>query len=235
MLGGLAGPCKAASGPVFILWGGRGARNPFAAPCGRWGPPVKPCRHCPSGGPLPRGGKPSCARALAPLEPAASRDGQGDTCQAHRCAGGDAGRRGSQGRNSPRGIAPAAFRLRGAAPRSKVPGLSAPARPPAAPACGYCGTSLRVRAWAEPAGRRLCPRSVVMRRDHVAWAAPDLLPSCNPHRGHATAPLEGRFVYRVTRAPRIPVDPGTKMVNNRAGSAILPDCPVVPFSSGRRP
>jgi hypothetical protein len=222
-------------GTRFHSLGWTWCTKPFRGPVWAVGATCEAVPALPVRGPLPRGGKAACARALAPLEAAVSRDGQGDTCQAHRCAGGDAGRRGSQGRNSPRGIAPAAFRLRGAAPRSKVPGRSAPARPPAAPACGYCGTSLRVRAWAEPAGRRLCPRSVVMRRDHVAWAAPDLLPSCNPHRGHATAPLEGRFVYRVTRAPRIPVDPGTKMVNNRAGSAILPDCPVVPFSSGRRP
>ncbi len=42
-------------------------------------------------GPLPRGGNAACARALAALTGAASRDSQGDTGQAHRCAGGVAG------------------------------------------------------------------------------------------------------------------------------------------------
>ncbi len=52
---------------------------------------IGPVPALPVRGPLPRGGKASCAHALAALGAAASRDGQHDRRQAHRCAGGAAG------------------------------------------------------------------------------------------------------------------------------------------------
>ena len=72
------------------------------------------------------GNRPALVLSLT-LAAAASRDAFRDTCQAHRCAGGGVNLRGSHGPNSPRGIAPPVFRLRGAAPRSKVLGRPAPA------------------------------------------------------------------------------------------------------------